>query len=125
MPQAILPGLLAQTSAAVPQANAVLGQAKEAVRALVCKRGRPDDALIEAHQSAAHALSWLAIYAQALSQMQAWAERLDADACFGEIEQLIHQIAFGEYLSQIIGGIAMSQGEIARLQDMGVSADAV
>ena len=123
MSQAILPGLLAQTSAAVPPVNAVLGQAKEAVRALVCTGGRPDDALIEAHQSAAHALSWLGTYAQALVQMQAWAERLDADACFGEIEQLIHQIAFGEYLSQIIGGIAMSQGEIARLQDMGVSAD--
>ena len=33
---------------------------------------------------------------------------------FGEMEALIHQIAFGEYLAQIAGGIPMSQGEIAR-----------
>ncbi len=33
------------------------------------------------------------------------------------------QIAFGEYLWQIYGGIPMSQGEIARLQDIGLSQD--
>jgi (2S)-methylsuccinyl-CoA dehydrogenase len=36
---------------------------------------------------------------------------------------LILQIAFGEYLWQIYGGIPMSQGEIARLQDIGLSQD--
>ncbi len=123
MTQALLPGLLAQTSATVAPLNGLLNQAKEALRALVCKGGRPDDALMETHQASAHALSWFATYVQALTQMQAWAERLDADARFGEIEQLIHQIAFGEYLSQIIGGIPMSQCEIARLGDMGLSAD--
>ena len=125
MTDALLPGLLAQTSAALAPLDALLTQAKQSMRALVCTDGRPDDALIEVHQSGTHALSWLATYVQALVQMQAWAERLDADACFGEIEQLIHQIAFGEYLSQIIGGISMSQGEIARLRDIGVSAAAL
>ena len=49
--------------------------------------------------------------------MQNWAERLAAEGKFGEVEQLIHQIAFGEYLWQIYGGIQMNQGEILRLQD--------
>ncbi|MEM7318968.1 MAG: acyl-CoA dehydrogenase family protein, partial [Pseudomonadota bacterium] len=49
--------------------------------------------------------------------------RLDADGKFGEMEQLIHQIAFGEYLWQIYGGILMNQGEIVRLQDLGLSQD--
>jgi (2S)-methylsuccinyl-CoA dehydrogenase len=37
------------------------------------------------------------------------------------MEALILQIAFGEYLSQIHGGIPMSQGEIARVQDLGLT----
>jgi (2S)-methylsuccinyl-CoA dehydrogenase len=56
--------------------------------------------------------------------MQAWATRLAADGQFGEMEGLILQIAFGEYLNQIHGGIAMSQGEVARLQDLGLTPDA-
>jgi len=67
-------------------------------------------------------LSWLATYVESLRQMQNWAERLQADGKFGEIEQLIHQIAFGEYLAQLRGGIPMSQGEIIRLNDIGVDA---
>jgi (2S)-methylsuccinyl-CoA dehydrogenase len=39
---------------------------------------------------------------------------------FGEMEALILQIGFGEYLAQIAGGIPMSQLEAARLADMGV-----
>ena len=45
--------------------------------------------------------------------------RCSQNGKFGEIEQLIHQIAFGEYLWQIYGGIQMNQGEIVRLQDHG------
>jgi len=55
--------------------------------------------------------------------LQKWAEALHADGKFGELEQLIHQIAFGEYLWQIYGGIQMNQGEIVRLQDLGLSQD--
>ena len=36
------------------------------------------------------------------------------------MEALILQIGMGEYLAQIAGGIAMSQGEVARLADMDV-----
>ena len=53
--------------------------------------------------------------------MQKWAEQLDLEGKFGEIEQLIQQIAFGEYLSQLAGGIPMNQGEIVRLQDIGLN----
>ena len=55
--------------------------------------------------------------------MQAWADKLTGMGKFSEVEQLIHQIAFGEYLWQIYGGIPMSQGEILRLQDIGLSQD--
>ena len=80
--------------------------------------GKIDSEALEVEQHAAHALSWLATYVEALRQMAAWAERLGDG--FGEIEGLILTIAFGEYLTQIAGGIPMSQTEFARLSDLGV-----
>ncbi|WP_282128600.1 acyl-CoA dehydrogenase family protein [Roseobacter litoralis] len=112
--------LLKATAAAVPPVEALLETAKARVRAKVSENGRVSGALIEQHQTAAHGLAWLATYAQSLRQMQKWAETLNAEGNFGETEQLIHQIAFGEYLWQIYGGIQMNQGEIVRLQDLGL-----
>ena len=119
----ILADLLAFTAATLPVVDEVVVRAKDAVRAVVEDEGRISGKLIEENQTAAHGLAWLATYAQSLQQMQHWAERLQADGKFGEVEQLIHQIAFGEYLWQIYGGIPMSQGEILRLQDIGLSQD--
>lgn len=119
----VLDDLLEMTAAAVPPVEAILEKATASVRQLVSKDGRVSAGLIEAHQTAAHGLAWLATYAQSLRQMQKWAEALNADGKFGETEQLIHQIAFGEYLWQIYGGIQMNQGEILRLQDLGLTQD--
>ena len=44
---------------------------------------------------------------------------------FGEIEELIVRIGIGEYLAQIQGGIPMSQGEMLRPADLGLSGLAV
>ena len=122
--QIILEDLLKLTAEALPPVDEILEQAKTSVRALVSVDGRVSNGLVEANQTAAHGLAWLATYAQALNQMQLWAEKLNADGVFGETEQLIHQIAFGEYLWQIYGGIQMNQGEILRLHDMGLGQDA-
>ncbi len=77
--------------------------------------------MLEAEQYAAHGLAWLATYAESLRQMAGWAARLEAAAKLGEIERLILAIGCGEYLAQIAGGIPMSQGEIVRPSDIGVS----
>ncbi len=122
---AILPDLLALTKAAVPAVEAVFERARDSVRSMVEADGRVSGALIEANQTAAHGLAWLATYHQSLAQMQRWAEALEADGKFGEIEQLLHQIAFGEYLHQVAGGIPMNQGEVVRLQDLGLGWDAL
>ncbi|WP_375259411.1 acyl-CoA dehydrogenase family protein [Citreimonas sp.] len=120
---AILPDLLSLTAAALPTVKTVFDAARAAVRARVTDGDRVSGALIEAEQTAAHGLAWLATYRESLRQMQAWAQRLTDQGQFGEVESLIHQIAFGEYLWQIYGGIQMNQGEIVRLQDMGLSQD--
>jgi (2S)-methylsuccinyl-CoA dehydrogenase len=115
-----LAGLSALTAAAVGAADALLMEARHSFAAKVVVNGRPNGALLEKHQFGAHALAWLATYVEALREMKGWADRLTAEDKFGEMEELILQIAFGEYLSQLSGGIPMSQGEIARLTDLGV-----
>ena len=117
----VLPDLLALTADAIAPCEKVLETAKECLRATVTDGDRISGALIEQNQTAAHGLAWLATYVEALRQMQNWAEGLQASGTFGETEQLLHQIAFGEYLWQIYGGIPMNQGEILRLQDIGMT----
>jgi (2S)-methylsuccinyl-CoA dehydrogenase len=121
----ILPELLSLTGAAIAPVNAVFEAARESVRTMVSADDKISGALIEANQTAAHGLSWLATYQQSLHQMHRWAETLNDEGKFGEIEQLLLQIAFGEYLHQIAGGIPMNQGEVVRLQDMGLGWDAL
>ncbi|MDC1183286.1 acyl-CoA dehydrogenase, partial [Planktomarina temperata] len=116
----ILPNLLSLTAEALPAAQAVCETARMCLRDMVSADGRIQNTLIEDHQTAAHGFAWLATYVQSLEQMQSWAEALQAQQKFGETEQLIHQIAFGEYLCQLTGGIAMNQTEVIRLQDMGL-----
>ena len=116
----VLPELLTLTAATMAPLEATLEAARIAVRATVSKEDRVSGQLIEENQTAAHGLSWLATYVYALRQMQQWAEKLQSDGAFHEMEQLIHQIAFGEYLAQVQGGIQMNQGEILRLQDLGL-----
>jgi len=116
----VLPELLTLTAATMAPLEATLEAARIAVRATVSKEDRVSGQMIEENQTAAHGLSWLATYVYALRQMQQWAEKLQRDGAFHEMEQLIHQIAFGEYLAQVQGGIQMNQGEILRLQDLGL-----
>ena len=118
---ALLPDLLTLTAQAKPAAEAVCDIAKTKLRALVSDEGRVVNSLIEEHQTAAHGFAWVATYVESLRHMQNWAEALQASDRFGEVEQLIHQIAFGEYLCQLAGGIPMNQGEIFRLQDIGLT----
>ena len=117
----LIADVLALTSAALPEIEALFTEAREALRDRVTVAGKISAPALEEHQYAAHSLAWLATYVEALRQMRAWAGRIHTDGTFGEMEALILQIAFGEYLLQIRGGIPMSQGEVARVQDLGLS----
>ncbi|CUI00424.1 acyl-CoA dehydrogenase family protein [Leisingera aquaemixtae] len=125
MKPTLIPDLLALTAASLEPLNQLFEAARASVKDMVSEEGRVSGRLIEENQVAAHGLSWLATYVYCLRQMQKWAENLQAEGKFGEMEQLIHQIGFGEYLLQVSGGIQMNQGEIIRLQDLGLGADAL
>ncbi|MFA5581687.1 MAG: acyl-CoA dehydrogenase family protein [Paracoccaceae bacterium] len=119
----LLNDLLSLTEAALAPVEAVVAAARDAVRVRVLKDGKVSAKLVDTQQHAAHGFAWLATYHEALRQMHAWATRLQDEGRLGEIEKLILQIAFGEYLAQIEGGIPMTQGEIIRLRNMGISDD--
>ena len=112
----ILENLLAQSQKAV-EAIDILDQAILAhLRNLV--GAKPSAVDLEAHQYALHGASWVSTYSTALKQLSEWAFALEAEDQFGKAEQLILQIGFGEYISQILGGIPMSQNEFFRAVDV-------
>ena len=117
----IVADLRSLTAAALPEVEHLFTQAREGLRAEVTVGGKLSAQALEERQFQAHALAWLATYLESLRQLDAWAGRLDQAGQFGAMEALILQIGYGEYLAQIAGGIAMSQGEVARLADLGVS----
>jgi (2S)-methylsuccinyl-CoA dehydrogenase len=116
--------LIATLRQAVAALDALLEDARRSVAARVSVDGRPVPATLDREQRAAHGLAWLATYVEAIRQISAYAERLMEGAQFGEIEDLLIRIGAGEYLAQILGGIPISQGEIVRLSDLGLSASA-
>jgi (2S)-methylsuccinyl-CoA dehydrogenase len=116
----IVPDLLDRCDEAVLAADGLLAAARANVATRVMRDGVVSPALLDEEQRAAHALAWLATYVEALRQMARWARALDAAKRLGEIERLILETAFGEYLAQIAGGIPMSQNEIARPSDLGL-----
>ncbi len=115
-----LPDLLPLAERALAAADAVVATAKQRLIDALSRDGVLDTGKLEARQFAAHGFAWMATYATALRELLSWACRLEADQRLGEIEALTLQMGFGEYLAQLQGGIALSQGEIARPHDLGL-----
>jgi (2S)-methylsuccinyl-CoA dehydrogenase len=118
------PALTALAHAAADAIDQVLRASVAAVRARV--DGVADR---QSAQRALHALAWLATYATAIRALAQHVDELNAAGGLREIEEHAIVIALAEYLAQVVGGIPMSQGEIVRPRDVGLSismvADAV
>src|SRR5512143_3373732 len=105
----VFPDLVPTCLEALSSAQHLLLEARKGVSALVIHGGRLDAALLDQHQFAAHGYAWLATYVAGLQQMLVWAERLEEAGRLSELENLMLQSAYGEYLAQIGGGVAMTQ----------------
>jgi (2S)-methylsuccinyl-CoA dehydrogenase len=106
-------------------AEALLADATARVRERVTVDGRIVSGSFDREQRATHGLAWLATYVEAVRQLSAYAARMQAARQLTEIEDLLVRIGLGEYFAQILGGIPISQGEIFRLSDLGLGAQAV
>ncbi len=114
------PDLLTLSREAAGTVAELVAEATRRVRTTVTVDGRLSAERLEREQHAAHGLAWLATYAEAVRELAAYAERLTAEARFGETEDLLVRVGLGEYLDQIFSGIPMSQGEIVRLGALGL-----
>jgi (2S)-methylsuccinyl-CoA dehydrogenase len=97
--------------------DALLADAVAKVRGRITVERRVVGRLFDREQRATHGLAWLATYIESFRQLAAYAERVD----LGEVEELIVRIGLGELLAQILGGILMSQNEIVRPADVGLT----
>lgn len=101
--------------------DVLLADAAAKVRERASESGLVTGRLMEREQRATHGLAWMATYVEAVRQLSRYAERTQRDGRFGELEEHLVRIGIGEYLAQVIGGIPISQGEIVRPSDFGLS----
>ena len=71
----------------------------------------------EKNQHLVHGFAWIATYIEALRQINTWGIELTNKNKLNEFEQLILDISFIEYISQILNGIPMSQTEFIKITD--------
>ncbi|MGY4298669.1 (2S)-methylsuccinyl-CoA dehydrogenase [Bradyrhizobium sp. i1.4.4] len=117
--------LLNDAGEALAAADRLHQRTRLALEKMVGRDGKLQSALLEQHQFAVHGFAWQATCVEALRQAHNWAIRLDEAGQFGNVEQAIARLGFAEYLAQLVGGIVMSQTEIVRPHDMGVSSEDV
>jgi (2S)-methylsuccinyl-CoA dehydrogenase len=108
----VVPELLTACERALGAAEALTEALQRRLREAV---GADDSGeALNREQARAHGFAWAATYVRALREMLGWARRLDAAGRRGELETLLLQAAYSEYLAQLAGGLPMSQGEIFR-----------
>jgi (2S)-methylsuccinyl-CoA dehydrogenase len=112
--------LLERCEDAVSAARGFLLSARRAVERRVLRDERLDPGRLDEHQRLVHGLAWMATTIEALAHTTAFARRLAEAGRLGEGERLILAIGLGEYLSQLAGGVPMSQNEFARPAELGV-----
>jgi (2S)-methylsuccinyl-CoA dehydrogenase len=114
--------LIALAHEATRAAQSILADATAAVRQRLAGAAHTVERLFEREQRATHGLAWLACCVESIRQLAAYAQRMHDAGALGETETLTVEIALGEYLAQMVGGIPMSPGEIVRPADLGLAA---
>ncbi|MFZ2159954.1 MAG: acyl-CoA dehydrogenase family protein, partial [Bradyrhizobium sp.] len=115
--------ILDQARAALAAADRLQHCTRLSIEKMVSRSGKVQPELLEQDQFAAHGFAWQTTYVEALRQTLDWATRLNETNELGDVEIAILRLGFAEYLAQLSGGIPMSQTEIVRPTDMGVSPD--
>ncbi|MEM1152011.1 MAG: acyl-CoA dehydrogenase family protein [Pseudomonadota bacterium] len=120
----VLDTLIDKLEAAVGHVDGFVAAAKAKAASKLVVDGRPDRKAFAQHQHMAHGLAWIVTYGETLRETANWARRLEAEGRFGEIESLLSQILFSEYLAQLVGGVPMNQGEVIRPHELDLLAEA-
>ena len=117
-PADTLPHLMDGVSASVAT---YVAAATAAARSRMDTAGKLDTQLLHRHQRGLHGLAWIATTAKAIVTTAQWGLRLAQEGRMGTAELLLLNIGLGEYLEQLSGGIPMSQNEIFRPAELGLT----
>src|SRR5688500_1843232 len=88
-----------------------VSQATGAFAHRVAQSGKPLALAVEAAQTAAHGLAWLATTTEGLRQLLAWAEQRQAAGRLSELDLLKVKLGFADYLAQALGRLLIGPGE--------------
>jgi (2S)-methylsuccinyl-CoA dehydrogenase len=119
----LLPDLISSCRAALAAAEDVLARAQARLSRTLAPNGRIDAAALDREQHSAHGFAWFATYVAALKATLDWVESPEIAGGTHATEKLILQIAFAEFVAQLLGGLPMSQGEMVRPGDLGLGED--
>lgn len=117
--------ILVQAERALKATAKYVAAVRMQVQSRVVVDGRAKSDLINQEQRAVHGYAWIDTTYEALKSVLEWAVNLQSQKALQDVDVLALNIAFGEYLSQIIGGIPMGQNEFIRPADLSMSKDAV
>jgi (2S)-methylsuccinyl-CoA dehydrogenase len=104
-------------------AGHVFATARLKFRSTMRVQGEISTARLNGHQHGVHGLAWYGTYVEVLRQLAAAAAHLDTQDRLGAFERGLITLVSGEYLAQMLGGIAMSQSEIVRPADLDLTHD--
>ena len=115
--------LLALCESGLTLAERLLASLRQVISAQVMSAGKLQPTLLDEHQLALHGFSWASTYVEALRRLLHWANELRDHGRLTATETAILRLGFAEYLQQLGSGIPMSQTEMVRPGDLGLSAD--
>ena len=96
-------------------------KAKDFLKSSLTKNDRIDNQLLEINQFQTHGFAWFETYRIGLRETFNWYKRLDESSKASEVDASVTLFAFAEYLTQMKNGIMMSQSEIVRPSDLGLT----
>ncbi len=105
--------------------NAYSAAATAAVSSLCAPSGKPDAVLMQKYQRSLHGLAWIATTVEAIRCAARWGDQLGKGNLLGAGEELVLTLGISEYLSQLIGGVPMSQNEVFRPGEIGLGEPAL
>ena len=111
---------IASAQTAIAAARTYLGDARARVAAAIAPAGRVDADAANVEQRLVHGFAWTATTIEALAATVDWARGARDAGTLQPIDELVLRIGAGEYLSQLVGGIPMSQNEIVRPAELGL-----
>jgi len=115
---------LEQAASAMSAATDYTTLVRDEVRERVVVEGRAKSDLINREQRAVHGYAWIETTVTALRSVLDWALSLNTRGEMTAADGLAVDIAFGEYLSQLVSGIPMAQNEFIRPADLSLNDEA-